>query len=187
MKDRRSAPHRWRGVNWRRPRVEAEASTIQVDPRAFRDALAQFATGVAIVTTVAADGTRIGVTVSSFNSVSLDPPLVLFSVARSAYSLPAFLGARRYAVNILCADQAELSTRFARALEDKWGGSEWQAGGHGLPLAPGALAAFECDHYAEYDGGDHLILVGRVTRFERSPDGRPLLFFRGRYHQISEF
>jgi flavin reductase (DIM6/NTAB) family NADH-FMN oxidoreductase RutF len=166
--------------------VEVESSMAAVDVRAFRDALAQFATGVAIVTTVAPDGARIGVTVSSFNSVSLDPPLVLFSVARSAYSLPAFLSTRRYAVNILRAEQAELSSRFARALEDKWGGIDWLAGSHGVPVAPDALAAFECEHYAEYDGGDHVILVGRVTRFELKADGPPLLFFRGRYHHISE-
>jgi flavin reductase (DIM6/NTAB) family NADH-FMN oxidoreductase RutF len=164
--------------------VERFANCSTVDIRAFRDALGEFATGVVVVTTVAPDQSRIGVTVNSFNSVSLDPPLVLFSVARSAYSLAAFIQARRFAVNVLHAEQSEVSSRFARSLEDKWAGLEWDGGVNGSPVAPDALAVFECEHYAAYDGGDHVIMVGRVTSFAKKGGQDPLLFFRGRYHKI---
>ncbi len=153
--------------------------------RQFRDALGLFATGVAIVTTVT-DGVRLGLTVSSFNSVSLSPPLILFSVARNAHAFPAWRAATSYAVNILGEEQSAVSTRFARALTDKWDGVTPLYGRTGAPLIPNALAWFECEAYAHYDGGDHEIFVGRVLAFRTttSHEPRPLVFYRGRYRQL---
>jgi len=148
---------------------------------AFKTALSQFATGVAIITARGQDGAAIGLTMSSFNSVSIEPPLILFSVARHAYSLPAMTAARGYAVNVLDREQEHLSDRFARALEDKWGAVEHTLGHAEAPLLRGALAHLECEPYAQYDGGDHVIFVGRVLQCASNPDGQPLVFFRSRY------
>jgi flavin reductase (DIM6/NTAB) family NADH-FMN oxidoreductase RutF len=149
--------------------------------REFRRALGQFATGVAIISAPGPDGEPVGMTVSSFNSVSLAPPLVLFSVARTAGSLPALRQAPGYAVNVLSEDQEQLSNRFARPRTDKWADVSHSAGVVSAPVIDDTLACFECQPYAEYDGGDHVIFVGRVIRFRLMSDGEPLLFFRGRY------
>lgn len=155
------------------------------DARAFRQALGQFATGVAIVTASTEAGDVVGMTMSSFNSVSLDPPLVLFSVARSALSLPAMQAAKGFGINILGQHQQDLSNRFARALEDKWHAVEHSRGVHDAPLIAGALAHFECVPYARHDGGDHEIFLARVVRFRVPEGGDPLIFFRGRYHALA--
>src|SRR5262249_18343318 len=154
--------------------------------RSFRDALGCFATGVAVVTTMTSDGAILGTTVSSFNSVSLSPPLVLFSIARSSNSFAAWAEAETYAINILHEHQDKISTRFARALTDKWQGIKPLVGETGAPLVPGALASFECENYARYDGGDHLIFVGKVRALTitNADDPRPLVFYRGSYQKI---
>ncbi|MBN8942736.1 MAG: flavin reductase family protein [Rhizobiales bacterium] len=156
------------------------------DGRAFRRALGQFATGVAIVTAHGGAGEAIGLTMSSFNSVSIDPPLILFSADRKALSLPAMLAAKGYAVNILSRGQEHLSNQFARAQADKWAAVSHQAGHAEAPLLKDALAHFECEPYAHYDGGDHVIFVGRVVRFStlEASETQPLLFFRGKYHGV---
>lgn len=164
----------------------SQPASAAFDPRSFRDALGEFATGVAVVTASLPGGARVGLTVSSFNSVSLEPPLVLFSLARSAYSLRSLLDAPCFAVNVLHADQRDVSSRFARALGSKWADLDWPLAENGSPLAPECLAVFECDRHAHYDGGDHVIVVGRVTRFARSGGRDPLLFFRGTYRRITE-
>jgi flavin reductase (DIM6/NTAB) family NADH-FMN oxidoreductase RutF len=155
----------------------------------FRDALGLFPTGVAVVTTIASDGTYLGTTVSSFNSVSLWPPLVLFSIARSTGSFTAWSEAETYAINLLHEHQYTLSTRFARARTDKREGIKPNAGHTGALIIPGALASFECESHARYDGGDHLISVGRVraltTTSDRDP--RPLVFYRGSYQKIEGY
>jgi flavin reductase (DIM6/NTAB) family NADH-FMN oxidoreductase RutF len=159
---------------------------MMIAPRSFRDALGLFPTGVAVVTTITRDGTHLGTTVSSFNSVSLSPPLVLFSIARSASSFAAWSEAETYAINLLQEHQDALSTRFARARTDKWEGIKPMVGQTGSLLIPGALASFECENYARYDGGDHLILVGRVCAMTTASvtDPRPLIFYRGSYQKI---
>jgi len=159
---------------------------MTIDPRDFRNALGLFPTGVAVVSTLAADGERIGTTVSSFNSVSLDPPLILFSIARNARSFDIWAEAPHYAVSILNEAQSETSNRFARALTNKWDGIQNEAGANGVPLIQGASACFECESFARHDGGDHLILVGRVISYTvtDTPTPRPLLFYRGRYRQL---
>lgn len=158
---------------------------MSFDQTAFRQALGSFATGVAVITARGPADEAIGLTMSSFNTVSLDPPLILFSVDRKAKSLAAMLEARGYAVNVLSRHQEHLSNRFARALTDKWGDVKHRLGFAEAPLIEGALAHFECEPYAHYDGGDHIIFVGRVLRFTaRQDDAEPLIFYRARYRSL---
>lgn len=154
----------------------------------FRKALGVFPTGVAVVTCRAPDGSFAGTTVSSFNSVSLEPPLVLFSLARSALSFSAWQAADAWGISVLDEGQDTLSTRFAQALGAKWIGIEPIMGVTDVALIPGALAHFECRRYALHDGGDHVIFVGQVLALGRSPSllSRPLIFFAGRYHQVAQ-
>lgn len=152
----------------------------QDQARAFRDALGAFATGVTIVTTQGRDGRPVGVTASSFNAVSLDPPLVLWSLARSAKSHDDFCASDHFAIHVLAAHQDALSNRFARSGEDKFDGVEWRPGEGGVPILADHAAVFECRTRHRYDGGDHVILVGEVMTFARS-DHAPLLFHAGRY------
>lgn len=150
------------------------------DHREFRDALGCFPTGVAIVTAPDRAGGYVGVTANSFNSVSLDPPLVLWSLAKASRSREAFLEAGWFAINILCATQVELSRRFAKMGLDKFAGVATVPGLGGVALLPGSAARFQCRTYAVYEGGDHEIFVGEVVDFDYS--GRaPLVFHRGDY------
>jgi flavin reductase (DIM6/NTAB) family NADH-FMN oxidoreductase RutF len=147
----------------------------------FRAALGMFATGVTIVTGRDADGLRIGLTANSFNSVSLDPPLVLWSLARAAGSMPAFTRGSHYAINILAADQRELAERFSRKAIDRFEGVAYHEGAGGAPILEGAAAVFECFNRSRYAEGDHVIFVGEVERCERRPGAQPLIFHGGRY------
>lgn len=156
-----------------------------MDAKAFRQSLGEFATGVAVITAQGAGEDLIGMTISSFNSVSVDPPLVLFSVDRRANSLPAMLEAKGFAVNVLAREQEHISNRFARALSNKWDDVKRKVGHAQAPLITGALAHFECEPYANYDGGDHVIFVVRVLRHAvRDGNAAPLIFFRGRYRDL---
>lgn len=157
---------------------------VDFDSRAFRDTLGSFATGVTVVTARTASGERIGLTVSSFNSVSLDPPLILWSLAATSPNLDAFRCASHYAVNVLAAGQQALSNRFAAREGDRFAGLAVRDGLGGAPLLPGCCAWFECVNTHQYPGGDHLILVGRVARFSRGEETDPLIFHGGRYRQL---
>ena len=159
---------------------------MSFDPRSFRQALGCFATGITVVTSVGLDGEYLGFTANSFNSVSLDPPLVLFSLDRGAYSLKAFEAAGVFAINILREDQEAVSIAFARALSSKWEGVRTEIWQTGSPILVDALASFDCETISMHDGGDHVIFVGRVLRLRAGVDGRPLLYFRGAYRQINE-
>ena len=159
---------------------------MSFDPRSFRQALGCFATGITVVTSVGLDGEYLGFTANSFNSVSLDPPLVLFSLDRGAYSLKAFEAAGVFAINILREDQEAVSIAFARALSNKWEGVRTEIWQTGSPILIDALASFDCETTSMHDGGDHVIFVGRVLRLRAGVDGRPLLYFRGAYRQINE-
>ncbi|WCR08965.1 flavin reductase family protein [Paracoccus fistulariae] len=150
------------------------------DPLEFRRALATFPTGVCVVTTRAPDGSSIGVTCSSFNSVSLDPPLVLWSLGKNAYSLPIFRDANYWTVNLLSSDQEDLSNRFARPGEDKFKDVLTETGIGVVPMLTSCCARFQCQREHVYEGGDHLILVGRVHVFDRC-DRLPLVFHSGQY------
>src|SRR3569623_404748 len=138
------------------------------DPMEFRKALGSFATGVTIITTRGADGSPIGLTVNSFNSVSLNPPLVLWSLAATSLSLTIFRAASHWAVHVLASDQESLSGRFARRGEDKFSGRTIEEGAGGVPLLTGCAARFECRTAFQYEGGDHVIFVGEVLAFNRA-------------------
>ncbi|GGM56102.1 flavin oxidoreductase [Micromonospora sonchi] len=150
-----------------------------VDPRAFRRALGQFATGVTVIATSAGDQV-VGLTANSFSAVSLDPPLVLWSIRKKSGRAPAFINNGHFTINVLAEDQMELAGMFGRPHEEQFAEIDWTAGRHGDPLLTGAIAHFECVNEAVLDGGDHHILVGRVERFARY-DGAPLLFSQGQY------
>jgi flavin reductase (DIM6/NTAB) family NADH-FMN oxidoreductase RutF len=153
--------------------------------RAFRRALGEFATGVAVVTARGKGEELIGMTMSSFNSVSVEPPLVLFSVDRRSKSLPSMLEASGFAVNVLAREQEGISNQFARALIDKWDQVKTSVGHAAAPLISGSLAHFECEPYDQHDGGDHVIFVVKVVRHTTHPDApSPLIFFRGRYRDL---
>lgn len=147
--------------------------------RAFRQSLGQFATGVAIVT-AHADGQSVGVTVNSFSSVSLNPPLVLWSIGKTSQSYPVFAQAQHFAVHVLTADQMELAGRFARSGPQKFAGLRSKSGLGKAPLLDDCAAVFECTREARHDAGDHTILVGRVENY-RHQDKPLLLFAKGRY------
>ena len=141
-----------------------------------------FATGVPIVTARSATGTLIGLTANSFNSVSLDPPLVLWSLARSAASMAALSTGSHYAINILAADQKELAERFASKNVDRWAQVAYTEGVGGAPVLEGAAASFECFNRSRYDEGDHVIFVGEVERCTHTLGASPLLFHGGRFY-----
>jgi flavin reductase (DIM6/NTAB) family NADH-FMN oxidoreductase RutF len=157
---------------------------MTIDPRDFRAALGRFATGVAVATARSGDGQPVGMTINSFASVSLDPPLVLWSLARSSQYLDAFSEAGHYAVNVLREEQRDLSVRFSIPLADRWEGVDSDCWETGAPILRGCLATVECVTDAVHEGGDHIILVGRVIRLASDHEGRPLLYYSGRYATI---
>jgi len=146
----------------------------------LRKALGQFATGITVITTRAADGSPVGLTVNSFASVSLEPPLLLWCLGRSSANYDAFRLAERHLVNVLAANQTELSKRFAARGPDRFAGLRHSDTDTGLPRLPGCIAWFECAIRSRYDEGDHVILVGRIEAFEVAP-GRPLVFHDSHY------
>lgn len=154
------------------------------DPRTLRDALGCFATGVTVVTALGAPGEPAGLTVNSFTSVSLDPPLLLVCIHKQAASADALVGASHFAVNVLQNEQQPASIRFSTRDQDRFGATPWSCGEGGAPILKDSLSVFECERFAVYDGGDHHILVGQVVKasFDESLD--PLLFFRGRYRRL---
>lgn len=158
---------------------------MKVDDRSFRKALGCFASGVTVVT-VAGDGdVPLGVTVSAFCSVSLDPPLVLFCLGKATYGLEAF---RRgpLAIHVLHEGQRQASIQFASRMEDKWAGIDHTISGQGVPLIRDCLARMECSVHQVADGGDHDILICQVESLEYHTGGQPLLYFRGAYANINE-
>jgi 3-hydroxy-9,10-secoandrosta-1,3,5(10)-triene-9,17-dione monooxygenase reductase component len=159
--------------------IDPSAPASTIDRKEFRSALGAFATGVTIVTTCH-EGLDVGLTANSFNSVSLDPPMVLWSLGKTSLSLPHFAAASHFGVHILSDEQEALSVRFATRGADKFGGLEFQRGHHDLPLLTGCVARFQCRKLFEYEGGDHVIFVGEVIAFDHVSK-RPLLFHGGRY------
>lgn len=159
-------------------------SNESIDPRAFRDAMGCFASAVTVVSTTTEQGRPVGVTVNSFNSVSLDPPLILFCLGREATNYDHFMAAERFAVNILRWDQDKISSGFAADGANFFQTLEPEMSDLGNPLVPNALAVFDCKIEAVHDGGDHVILIGRVSELRHDPDGDPLLYYRGRYGAV---
>lgn len=151
-----------------------------VDTRELRNALGSFATGVAVITTLAADGTPVGVTANSFASVSLDPPMILWMPGRHLRSIGHFKSADRFAVNVLAKDQATLSRRFSTPGEEKFQGLSVAEGLGGIPLIENALATFEASTATLHEAGDHYIILGNVERYSYRA-GEPLVFHGGAY------
>lgn len=154
------------------------------DPKQFRQALGAFTTGVTIVTTRGADGQDYGLTANSFNSVSIDPPMVLWSISKGSSSAHAFTEGAEFAVHILATDQEPLSNRFAKSSADKFAGLELQRGPSDIPLLAGCSARFQCKTTYQYEGGDHIILVGEVLAFDRF-EKAPLVFHSGAYRRLA--
>jgi len=152
----------------------------EFDARHFRKALSQFATGVTIITTRLPDGSFLGLTASSFNSVSVDPPLVLWSLAQTATSLPVFTGNSHYVINVLAADQAKLAEQFARRVDNRFEGVEYELSRTGLPILKGSAAWFECHNRSRYPEGDHVIFVGEVEHCDVHVQ-HALVFHGGRF------
>lgn len=153
------------------------------DARAFRRALGNFATGVTIVTAQGNDGTKVGVTASSFNSLSMEPPLILWSCIKESMSSEVFKSVSHFAVNILASDQVQLSNHFARQQEDKFADVEWHEAAGGAPLLPGCAGRLQCETHEVLDGGDHWLFIGKVIAFDDF--GRaPLCFHQGSYSVV---
>ena len=154
------------------------------DLRTLRDALGCFATGVTVVTCLGEDEEPAGLTVNSFTSVSLDPPLLLVCLAKRAASAPLLIRASHFAVNVLQTGQKPASIRFSTRDEDRFGVTPWSCGEAGAPILKDSLGVFECERFGVHDGGDHHILVGQVVKasFDTSLD--PLLYFRGKYRRL---
>uniref|UniRef100_A6W068 Flavin reductase domain protein FMN-binding n=1 Tax=Marinomonas sp. (strain MWYL1) TaxID=400668 RepID=A6W068_MARMS len=153
---------------------------MSFDPKEFRRCLGNFATGVTVITAKSSDGTQVGVTANSFNSVSLDPPLILWSIVKTSSSYAVFENSDHFAVNILAADQIDLSNNFAKPSDDKFANVETQSGVGGAPLLQNTAANFQCEKYQVVDGGDHWIMIGKVVAFE-SLGRAPLLYVQGSY------
>ena len=158
--------------------------TTTFDSLEFRRALGSFATGVVVVTAPDVEGGHRGITVNSFSSLSLDPPLVLFCLDKAAWSFGAFAGAELFAINILRQDQQDLSVRFSTAAIDKWEGVAYDLWQGDLPVLRGCLANIACRREQVHEGGDHTIIVGRVEGLHVAGEGEPLVYFQGGYRRI---
>ena len=164
------------------PSNPRKASSPGFSPREFRASLAMFATGVTIVTARTPAGVLIGLTANSFNSVSLSPPLVLWSLSQAAGSMGALSTGSHYVINILAADQKELAERFASRRADRWLDVAFTDSECGAPLLTGAAATFECFNRSRYEEGDHVIFVGEVEHCSHRAGAAPLLFHGGKFY-----
>ncbi len=159
---------------------------MAIETRALRDAFGCFATGITVITTADRDGELYGVTANSFTSLSLDPPLCLFCLDYKSLSFEAFQHTGHFAVNVLAEDQEPLSANFARSNTDKWEGIDYEIWASGTPILRGCVANLECDLEAIHEGGDHVIVVGRITDMAyQDGECRPLLYYKGRYNALS--
>lgn len=162
---------------------------MAIDVKSFRRALGCFATGIAVVTVAGREGAPdVGITINSFTSVSLEPPLILFCLAQTSRHAPRFVAGRRFGVNLLGQDQGSLSIRFAgSATQDTWEGVDITRSEDGTPVLGGGLAHLVCRVDTVHVGGDHHIVVAEVEQFDWTKDGNPLLYFRGAYGKLGEF
>lgn len=166
----------------KKPIDHPESPSPAFDSRDLRQALSAFGTGVTVVTTLDGEARPVGVTANSFNSVSLEPPIVLWSLRKSSPSLPAFDACGRFVINVLTLDQVPLSRRFASPVPEKFHEVAHAPGTHGLPVLAGCAAVFECQTAQRHEVGDHILYLGRVEAYHHRP-GPALLFCQGRYAQ----
>ena len=162
-----------------------DLAASELVPDELRRALGRFVTGVTIVTCRDDNGEPVGLTANSFNALSLDPPLVLWSLRESSSTIGAFTAATHFAVNVLAADQVELSRRFARPTSAKFDEGEWTDGQGGAPLLAGCVAVFECRRHSHHAAGDHMLFIGEVERIGGSASS-PLVYHAGHYRTLSE-
>ena len=162
-----------------------ELAAAELGPDDLRLALGRFVTGVTIVTCRDEDGAPVGLTANSFNALSLDPPLVLWSLRQASSTIAAFTNASHFAVNVLAAGQVDLSRRFARPSSAKFDAGEWTDGQGGAPLLAGCVAVFECRRRSHHAAGDHLLFIGEVERIGGSAS-TPLVYHAGHYRTLSE-
>lgn len=158
---------------------------MAIDRLEFRKAMGCYATGVTVITGLSPEGRPVGMTVNSFNSVSLDPPLVLFSLDRKATHYNDFMASPHFAVHILAEQQQTLSRTFSTQGIDRWDGVSYERWETGCPIITGALAVFDCVTEARHEGGDHVIFIGRVLKLHFAAEGTPLLYYRGKYDQLA--
>jgi flavin reductase (DIM6/NTAB) family NADH-FMN oxidoreductase RutF len=156
---------------------------VTLDPATFRAVLGRLASGVSVITLAGNDGRDHGITVTALCSLSIDPPLLLACVDRTATVYPHLSAASHFAVNLLSSDQETLSRRFAETREDRFDGVAFERGASGIALLDHALAHIECSMWAHHDGGDHTVFVGRVTH-AAARDGQPLVYYLGRYREL---
>ena len=157
---------------------------MSFEGRELRSALGRFATGVCVISTVTDSGQAVGMTANSFSSVSLDPPLVLWSLQNNSDVYDVFSSPRYFAINILAREHESHSNQYAKKGDHELDAAHYHLGKHGSPIIHDALVSFECELEATHEGGDHLIIVGRVRDLHERPDGEPLLFFSGGYHKL---
>ncbi|MEP3275451.1 MAG: flavin reductase family protein [Stappiaceae bacterium] len=166
-------------MNMHNPNIVRE----HLEPRALRDVLGCFATGVAVVTTCDTDAVPVGMTINSFASVSLDPPEILWSIASNASSRNAFVNHGAFAINIMSAQDKDRTLQFARPAEDKFRGVDWRPGWRGVPVLSLAMATLECELKQCIPSGDHEIVIGSVKAIDRR-SGDPLIFYRGEFSEL---
>ncbi len=165
------------------PLLEAATTETLVSPLRLREALGRFATGVTIITCLDSDIGRVGLTASSFNALSLEPPLVLWSLRRESAQMPAFARAEHFVVNVLAEDQLPLSRRFASRRDDKFDEGDWLPGEGGAPVLAGCAAVFECETFSRQDAGDHVLFIGHVLALAQTALP-PLVYHAGHYHGL---
>lgn len=158
---------------------------MSFDGRELRNALGRFATGVCVITTVTENQQAVGMTANSFSSVSLDPPLVLWSLQNNSDHYAVFASSRYFAISILGSGQQAHSDKYAKKGNHELDPDHFRLGQHGVPMIHDALVSFECELEATHEGGDHLIIVGRVREMHEGPTGEPLVFFSGGYRELS--
>src|SRR6266853_67169 len=166
------------------PANELASDSSVIDPRDFRNALGTYATGITIITVAMADGKPYGLTCNSFASVSLNPPLVLWSLGLYSSSLSVFQNANHFVINVLGTSQQALANKFAKSSEDKFAGVEWTPGLGNAPLLADSVATFQCRAANRYYGGDHVIFLGAVEAYSYNRE-EPLLFARGGYGRFT--
>ena len=155
------------------------------DSKAFRQCLGKFATGITVITCCDAEGNPCGITANSFSSVSLDPPLILWNIAKVSNSLDAYLDAAHFAINVLSSEQREVSNHFAQSDHTLFDNVDFELSDRNVPLLPGTIATFECRTHQIHDCGDHYIIIGEVEDFSAN-EQEPLLFFGGDYRHLGE-
>ncbi len=155
-----------------------------INAHEFKNCLGCFASGVTVITCIDSNQAKQGITINSFSSLSLNPPLILFSLAHDSNNYPIFSSCKKFTVNILSDTQLDISNNFAFNKKDKWQNVSFSLGNNGCPVIDGVVAFIECDMHLQYQGGDHTIIIGKVTNLHKNSETKPLVYFQGKYNSI---